>query len=592
MPLKETNGQCNNAQVNIIRSDASALVPTISRIARDKRFGKDSCQAFISAHKGIMSSGQTLNNHWYEVTINLKNNSDKEYILELNNSQTDHIDIYTRGSGGLEIALKSGDLVPYNQRNNQHRNIHFPLFDSDNHTSLWINVVNRGSYSIPLKIYDKGYFSAYDANRNLLIGMYLGLVSIFIIFVLASLVLANYDPTHLFYLLYLVFSALFFFSELGLSDIYLWPSKPTLEEPFLFLFILGSSAAFLLLVYNIFKIKEAENWLISIFKILLGGIFIGLTAVVSGLIKKDIVFVPAYYLILSVAGISFLYAVIAGASAIYRKVAYAKYFLMAFAVMIIGTTMKPLGLAGILPYSSFIHYGGIIGQSIEVISLSALLILEFFNRMKYVNTLETEVVQWEKSALQAQMNPHFIFNCLNSIQNYIAGNDKIKAMDYLSKFAGLVRKTLNASASRKITLQEEIEMLEAYLELEQLRFKNKFLYNIHIEDDLDTEDIEIPPLMIQPFVENAIIHGFKGIDYPGLLDIYFIASEHGIIVTVRDNGTGIHQEKEKTTHKSMAMDITNKRLNYLNKSITNDNLSIYTPESGEGTEVKIFIATD
>jgi PAS domain S-box-containing protein len=110
-------------------------------------------------------------------------------------------------------------------------------------------------------------------------------------------------------------------------------------------------------------------------------------------------------------------------------------------------------------------------------------------------------------ALRSVMSPHFVFNVLNSIQFYIAKNDRLNAINYLSRFSKLMRSVLNHSVSNKIRLSEEVELLRNYIELEQTRFENKFEYAIDIDASLSADDIEIPSLLIQPYVENAILHG-------------------------------------------------------------------------------------
>ena len=120
--------------------------------------------------------------------------------------------------------------------------------------------------------------------------------------------------------------------------------------------------------------------------------------------------------------------------------------------------------------------------------------------------LKQQMGDLEKSALQAQMNPHFIFNCLNSIQNFILQNEKQKAVDYLARFARLVRHNLNASVQGLVSLEDEVSLLENYLALEQERFEGKFDYEIEVDPQLDKAFIEFPPMLIQPYVENCLLY--------------------------------------------------------------------------------------
>lgn len=182
--------------------------------------------------------------------------------------------------------------------------------------------------------------------------------------------------------------------------------------------------------------------------------------------------------------------------------------------------------------------------------------------------LKEEIRNLEKSALQAQMNPHFIFNSLNSIQKFILANDKELASEYLSKFASLIRLNLKSSNSEWILLHDEINLLNLYLELEKLRFKNKFEYvvDLNIEKDL-INIIQIPPMLIQPIIENAILHGIAGIEKKGKITISISKNvlSQSIFVTVSDNGKGF-SNKQNGLHQSLGSKITKKRLELISQN--------------------------
>jgi len=202
-------------------------------------------------------------------------------------------------------------------------------------------------------------------------------------------------------------------------------------------------------------------------------------------------------------------------------------------------------------------------------------------RLAKKNTIEKELRSLEKAALQSQMNPHFIFNSLNSIQNFIMSNDKLAAMDYLSQFAKLIRLTLNASSEEVISLYEEVQMLNHYLSLEKLRFKSKFDFIVNVDMDLHLHDTQIPPILIQPLVENAIKHGMKDRSEGGKIGVMFARKDDKIVVTVRDNGTGFSEDDCNSLHKSMGMDITKKRLG------SEDGVRVR--REGEWTEVEVVV---
>ncbi|MGV3632126.1 MAG: two-component regulator propeller domain-containing protein [Bacteroidota bacterium] len=193
---------------------------------------------------------------------------------------------------------------------------------------------------------------------------------------------------------------------------------------------------------------------------------------------------------------------------------------------------------------------------------------------RYQESLEfkTKLLALEQQSLNASMNRHFIFNSLNSIQYFINTQDKYSANKYLTNFAKLIRKNLDASTenNNQVTLQQEIERLELYLSLESMRFKDRFDYRIDT-GDIDLESVEVPAMLFQPFVENSIMHGIlPNTDVKGLITIKLSIENNKIVVCIEDNGIGIENSMAKKgllegDHKSQGMQITARRINLLNK---------------------------
>ncbi len=210
-------------------------------------------------------------------------------------------------------------------------------------------------------------------------------------------------------------------------------------------------------------------------------------------------------------------------------------------------------------------------------------------RVRREAEIKQEINRLERAALSAQMNPHFIFNCLNSIQSYIIRNDIEVAMEYLSSFAKLIRQYLNASAQSSISLQEELFMLENYLALEQLKTQYSFTFSFNIAPTIEKDKIRIPPLLIQPVLENAIVHGLKNINSDGQITIKMRLDKSFLIVTVLDNGIGIEEKVSNTNHKSFGMSITEKRLKHLNN--LDKNYIIRSRKDRPGVKVIMRIKT-
>ncbi len=213
---------------------------------------------------------------------------------------------------------------------------------------------------------------------------------------------------------------------------------------------------------------------------------------------------------------------------------------------------------------------------------------------------KVEMSKIELKALRSQMNPHFIFNSLNSIQHYIYNSKSDEAIKYLNKFARLVRIILNNSDKPTVTVSDDLEALRLYLQLEQMRFENKFDYIVEVDESVDEDYDVMPPLLMQPYVENAILHGLNPKPEKGLLTIHISTQNNLIICTITDNGIGrkgsseIKRTMPNTKHKSVGMKITEDRLKILNE-IHNSNLNVKITDlendKGEslGTQVVIYI---
>jgi len=177
--------------------------------------------------------------------------------------------------------------------------------------------------------------------------------------------------------------------------------------------------------------------------------------------------------------------------------------------------------------------------------------------------------QLKNQLLRNQMSPHFIFNSLIAIQSFMYRNDLRESSRYLSSFAKLMRAILENSRKEYILLDQELQWLENYMSLQLLRFNNKFEYTIVLDEALDIYSTLIPPMLTQPFIENALEHGLKNVTYKGKLTVRLSLIEDVLQIEVEDNGIGINnakQNQEKKEHKSLATIITHERLGYLNRN--------------------------
>lgn len=208
--------------------------------------------------------------------------------------------------------------------------------------------------------------------------------------------------------------------------------------------------------------------------------------------------------------------------------------------------------------------------------------------------LERQMINLEQKALRLQMNPHFIFNALNTIKGYYSEGDVLNASSYISKFSKLLRMLLE-NTEQVIPLATEIEMLALYISLTQTRYKNKFEYELFVDEHLNTNEVAIPTLLLQPIVENAIIHGLAPKEKKGLLKIYFIKKGMQLECIVEDNGIGREASKGNQKYKeyeSKAIEITTERIALFSENVGKSTFEIIDLTSNQmpsGTRVLVTI---
>ncbi|MBC7866313.1 MAG: histidine kinase, partial [Gloeobacteraceae cyanobacterium ES-bin-316] len=242
-------------------------------------------------------------------------------------------------------------------------------------------------------------------------------------------------------------------------------------------------------------------------------------------------------------------------------------------------------------------------RSLVVIVVASIiygLIKQRIKTIRHEAEMKQKIAETEMMALRAQMNPHFIFNCLNSIDNLIQMDEKENATLYLSKFAKLIRAILENSANNAVPCWKDLETLELYLELEALRFDHKFSYKITIADEILNGDYKVPPLIIQPFVENALHHGLLnklGGDKKLFVNVF--ASADHIQYSIEDNGIGrkmaaTYKQQNELAYGSMGMQITEERINIFNQQVNgsvkiNDLVDEQNNALGTKVEVRLNI---
>jgi streptogramin lyase len=207
---------------------------------------------------------------------------------------------------------------------------------------------------------------------------------------------------------------------------------------------------------------------------------------------------------------------------------------------------------------------------------------------------EKQLAVLETKALRTQMNPHFLFNSLNSIRYQIVSNETQTAADYLTKFSRLIRLILQNSEYEYVKLSDELDLLELYVQMEKIRFKGSFDYGVSIEDSISIHEVLIPSMIIQPFVENAIIHGINPMKGMGKIELQILKKDGSLRIIIEDNGVGRTKSQINKSvglnKKSLGMKITKDRISLLKKGNNIDDIIIsdlYSDRENTGTRVVI-----
>jgi competence protein ComGC len=275
------------------------------------------------------------------------------------------------------------------------------------------------------------------------------------------------------------------------------------------------------------------------------------------------------------------------------------YFIIVGTIAFASGSVVSLFLVSIWKIQTF-EWFRLAGILIELLCFSIALALKNQEIEQEKQRIQSKLAEAEIAALRSQMNPHFIFNSLSSINNFMLDNDSPQASFYLTKFARLIRLVLENSRTEKVLLANELHALELYLEMEALRFKEKLTYVIQIDPSVSPDFTEIPPLLLQPYVENAIWHGLMHKKQGGTVTIRINQIDENLLhISITDDGIGRERAEElksrsATRQKSFGMQITSERLNAINtifKTKTRITVEDLTDTEGSacGTKINLMI---
>ena len=539
---------------------------------------------------------------WNKFTV--VNNSQNKWILS-NHNDTDSMQFYYSDNSGQFQQVYGGVSLPVSARKYKTLVLAFDLPAQQGDTAtFYVRIATRNcEYSLIISSYSA--FIADQFKKVLGKGMYFGLVLLIIVYNLV-LFIAIRERIYIYYLLYVLFTALLIAVLSGVYPYilqdklhFLWDSGPAITAIggiFLFLF----TKSFL-------KLKETApriNFLNNYF-------FIPL------LVLNIFLDVMGYTLIASISnqllGIVGLITMAATAVYVYLKgYKAARFYILACSFYFFGVVLYVLKAFNLLEYNFFTTNAMEIGSALEMTLFSVSLgdQINIYRREKAQaktalikslqekTTIQHEMLELEAKALRSQMNPHFIFNCMNSIKSLIQQKEDDKAIKYLTTFSKLLRTILENSDKREITLHDEIETCRLYMQLEGLRFGNKFQYDIEVDPEIDIKSVQVPALILQPFIENAIWHGILPKKEDGFIKVSIEKEGEAIYCIIDDNGVGRavsiknSSRHQYPNHQSKGEKITRSRLD-LDNALNHRNASVETidkaNEEGEATGTRIVL---
>ena len=545
---------------------------------------------FILNTENISNLGSSLLPVWCRFAI--KNYTHKDLVLAIDNSQIEWLDLFNWNNNSYTHKSISA-YKPFNQKQVLLNKCFFLLdIPKDSTLTYYLRLQTQNGLQFPLTLSTQASLAESEQPKEILFGIYIGIMVIMILYNLLIYITIG-DHSYLFYILYVSFMALTNVTDKGLAFEFLWPSHPALNH---YVTIIGCVTGIFAILFamSFLHISRYSKTLTSLFYGIIFCYFISMTVI---LFKERFVGLLLSEALTIAATITLL---IAGIVVYMKGYKPALYYLVAWSVLLICVLIFLLADLNILPKNNFTVNGLTIGSSIETFLLSLALAnrINIYKEEKEQMRVyhEKELLELEARALRAQMNPHFIFNCMNSIKALIQRSEEDKAIRYLATFSKLIRTIFQNSDKREISLFDEIETCRLYTQLESMRFENKFSYNFCVDEAVDLKLVMIPALIIQPFIENAIWHGIMPKEGRGILNVTLKKENEVVRCIIDDNGIGREmsmQNKSKTNaaaYQSRGVHLTQRRFdldNLLNDRNASFNIIDKINKGGnvEGTTV-------
>lgn len=514
-----------------------------------------------------------LSSSYYWVRFSVQNNSESDDLrLTVENPGIDDVCLYQPDSNGYS-KLHLGEFRNFHERPYPTPNYVFDLDLKRNETKMYfLRVAARETLVLPVRINSATESDNREANTIMYGGIYFGVMLVMILYNL-FIAFSVKDRTY-FYYVFCITSVMAAQASLqGHFFQFVVPGFPEFARLAPFIFPAMANITALLFMIEFLKLQEQSKRLYYF------ALFLLIPFIVSILLAFSGIYAVSFKMMEMSAMIDVIYMLYTGWFVLRRGFRPARFFILGWTVFLIGVLIYVLKDFAVLPYNGFTRYTMQIGSALETVLLSFALasrINVYRKEKEEMKRLQlqsdNELLDLQLKSMGTQINSHFLFNSLNSVNYYILKNDQQKATDYLSKFSRLIRTVLQGSIDGTTTISEEVEMLKNYLVLEQNRFKTDFSFEVTVHPDVEEDNCKIAALMVQPFVENAIWHGLQPLeDRKGkiFVDFQYADNARMVLVTVLDNGIGRKQsqlryQKLGIDRKSVGMDLTKRRLEIIN----------------------------
>ena len=555
-PIVLSNGKLDyfieNHQAAILED--SSLKLTIDDVAtsNQQQFGKP-----INSWENNPSSSA----FWIRIEIVNKCTTNENFKIEFFDYDIDDVSAYFLNDSGKFTKKTTGYQQLFRSRELAHKNISFDLpFQGKDTLVIYLRIYSNRSNSLKPVIRSYDRLLEYSLIEYIWLGIFYGFMLFIVLynFIYYLILRTNH---YLYYLIYVLGIVLYLMSKNGTGFQYIWPNIPEVNK-YVDSLSISVGIVFLLLFSNSYLELNKNNKLLQ--KVIFGSILLKLII----LVFQITIHYSSYSKL-----IDFLFIQIAFAVGVLQyKAGYrtSKWYIIAFILLNSSFLISWLEHIGIIQSNTLTVYSLNIGVTLQFVFLSIALAESVKDTYKEKNKALSElllVVERNESMrileLKRQMNPHFIFNALNSILQRILTEKKEEAAKFLMDFAKLIRKKLDIADKIFIPLEDEIENLRLYLSIENMRLGNSFQYEIIISENIQIDDIDFPALVLQPFVENAIWHGLMPKDGEKLLKIEISQNEKYLEVIICDNGIGRKQsslQNKKPHHESKGINIITERL--------------------------------